>query len=191
MTGVTLGIDSATPYLALTLWSSEHGELASLAEDIGRDHARRIVPAIDDLLKRAGITPSSIEGIGVGIGPGSYVGVRVGIASATGLARAWGVPLAGAATLGALALRGLQPGERGVAILDARRGNVYAAAFERPQGPDEARLVSLSGPQKLPRDALHLRFGADAEHLFEGLPPDARYTAAAVSEHMPAVALYL
>ncbi len=191
--GIYLGIDSATRYLALALWHDERGLLAEYAEDLGRDHASRIVPELQRLFERARLEPGAVDGIGVGVGPGSYTGVRVGMATARGLGRAWGVPVAGASTLAGIALRGLAPGERGVAVVDARRGNVYAARFLRPRDPTEYRLTPLDEPRKLPREALAERaVEGDARlRVVEGVPPDAAHTAAVAGDEAPLEALYL
>lgn len=183
-----LGIDSATRYLALALWSPDGGLLAAYREDIGRDHAARIVPELQHLFERARSAPDSVAGIGVGVGPGSYTGVRVGLATAKGLARAWQVPLAGASTLAALALAGLAPGETGAAALDARRGNVYAAVYRRPVDPTDLALEVFRAPAKLPRSELA---ALGALHVVEDGAPDAALTAAAALQGAPAEALYL
>ncbi len=130
-----------------------------------------------------------MTGIGVGVGPGSYTGVRVGIATGRGLARAWGVPLGGASTLAALALAGLLPGESGIAALDARRGNVYAARYRRPEDPTDLRLETLHPTEKLSRSSLVERIGSD--RVIEGCGPDAALTASMAALGDPAEAVYL
>ena len=189
VTPVYLGIDSATRYLSLALWSPERGLLAEYREDVGRDHAARIVLEIERLFARARIEPGAVTGIGVGVGPGSYTGVRVGIATGQGLARAWGVPLGGASTLAALALAGLLPGASGIAALDARRGNVYAARFRRPDDPTDLHLETLHPTEKLARSSLIERLGSD--EVIEGCGPDAALTASMAPSGEPAEALYL
>ena len=186
---VHLGIDSATRFLALALWSPERGLLAEYREDVGRDHAARIVLEIERLFARARIEPAAVTGVGVGVGPGSYTGVRVGIATAQGLARAWGVPLGGASTLAALALAGLLPGASGIAALDARRGNVYAARYRRPDDPADLRLETLHPAEKLARSSLVERLGSDT--VIEGCGPDAALTASMALSGEPAEAIYL
>lgn len=189
MSDVYLGIDSATPYLSLALWSAERGLLAEFREHVGRDHAARIVPELEHLFARAHTTRDAVAGIGVGVGPGSYTGVRVGLATAQGLARAWGVRLGGASTLAALALSGLAPGETGAAALDARRGNVYAALFRRPDDPTDLRLDVVRPPRKIARNALADELG-DVPTI-EDRAPDAALSAAMASAGEPAEALYL
>ncbi|MFO7544957.1 MAG: tRNA (adenosine(37)-N6)-threonylcarbamoyltransferase complex dimerization subunit type 1 TsaB [Trueperaceae bacterium] len=190
--GVYLGIDCATPHMSLALVEQDGRVLARAAPDVGREHAARIVGAIDGLLGDAGVTRRDVTAIAVGVGPGSYTGVRVAIATAKGLARALGVPLHGGSTLAAVAAARLAAGERGVAVLDARRGNVYAALVERAHALGESahalvesahapaagaglerapRVRVLDGPLKLATVDLPDRF--PGERVLEGAPPDA------------------
>ncbi len=149
---IYLGLDTATPYLALALWSEEKGLLAHFADNIGRDHAKRIIVEIDKLFQTAKATPSQLAGIGVGIGPGSYTGVRVGIATAKALAKGLNVPLVGVSTLAATAYGALKDNERGIIALDARRGSVYAGVFEKKENEvqehspiQKTNLIALLG----------------------------------------------
>ena len=178
---VYLGIDTATPFLALALWSPEHGTLARFAETLERDHAKRLLDELGTLLSDAGLTKRHITGVGVGLGPGSYTGLRVGVAAAQGVARGLGVPLGGGSTLAAVAAgvfaKGAGSEEVGaevceaVVALDARRGNVYAGVFAK-QG--EA-VTCLQDERKWDRAALRAAY----PHLpyFEDGVPDASYLA--------------
>ncbi|MGD8561729.1 MAG: tRNA (adenosine(37)-N6)-threonylcarbamoyltransferase complex dimerization subunit type 1 TsaB [Desulfarculaceae bacterium] len=92
-------------------------------------HSRRLVPAIDFLLKQAGKGRKDLQGLAVTIGPGFFTGLRVGLATAQGLALGLGLPVCPVSSLRLLA-EGLA-GWRGRiwAVADARREMVYAAAF--------------------------------------------------------------
>lgn len=167
-----LGIDCATSYLALALVDPARGVLAASSEDVGRDHAALIVSALEALFAGADARPADVGRLGVGVGPGSYTGVRVALATAKGLARAWGVPLSGTSSLAALAGDEVAPGEEVVAVLDARRGNVYAQHLRRlPTAPGVKRLAAASEPLKLRREELAARF--PGVRLVEGARPDA------------------
>ena len=125
-----------------------------------------------------------------GVGPGSYTGLRVALATASGLARAVGAEVRGAPTFAALAAGVLGPGEEAVVTLDARRGNVYAAHCRRlPTASGLApRVEVLAGPVKLPGD--------EAGSLAPGVrvalaaAPDASALVANASEGPP-TAVYL
>lgn len=102
-------------------------------------HAESLIDALDRALLLAGVTLDDVAGIGVGRGPGSFIGVRTGIATAKGLALARGVPLVGLPTLLALAAAPELPDGVGLAVIDAKRGEVYAQLVERQAG--EARAI--------------------------------------------------
>lgn len=93
---------------------------------------------VDELQQKAGTTPDEIEGIVVGIGPGSYTGLRMGLVTARVLAFSFGVPVAGVSTLAALAegAPGAQP------VIDARRGEVFTLEDGLPvvRAPEDVRV---------------------------------------------------
>jgi len=96
-----------------------------------RPGSETLLPAIDALLRRARCKVGAIEAFAVCAGPGSFTGLRVGIATVKGLAFGSGVPVAAVGTLAALALRAPRTRNPIVAVLDARRDEVYAAGFAR------------------------------------------------------------
>ena len=139
-----LGIDTAIPTASVAL--TEDGEL--LAEEIhGRDvghengatarpmgnHAEVVLPLIGALLKKAHITLQQLSGIAVSIGPGSFTGLRIGLATAKGIAYESGLPLVGISTLQANAARVKNFNGVIASLLDARKGEVYIALFRRDQ----------------------------------------------------------
>ncbi|MEX1183148.1 MAG: tRNA (adenosine(37)-N6)-threonylcarbamoyltransferase complex dimerization subunit type 1 TsaB [Gemmatimonadota bacterium] len=103
-------------------------------------HAEALLPALDFLLRTARLDRSRIAGIVVGGGPGSFTGVRIAAATARGLARGLDVPLYACSSLAALALAVERPGAV-CALFDARRGEVYAACYEREAGTDALRTT--------------------------------------------------
>ena len=179
-----LVIDSATPACSVALLEGdrlvdEHHEL------VGRGHAERLVPMIEDLL--AGRMP---EAILVDCGPGSFTGVRVGLAAAHGLAIGWRCPLAGFSSMALIAAAAEVQGETAVALLGGH-GQLFVQSFGhdpldhldelRSLPPEEAAAV-ISAPLVLGSgaDALVSARGhgsarhavpraADARHLPEAL----------------------
>lgn len=125
-----LVIDTASAELALAL-AQDGVVVHSLVRDAGQDHSRLLLPAIDELLDG---DRSRLAGVAVVRGPGSYAGLRVGIATGEGLALALGIPIQGVATLEAVAAAsGL---EEVTAIHPAGRGEFAAQEFRagRPAG---------------------------------------------------------
>jgi len=110
-------------------------------------HSQTLLPMAQDLLKSCGYTPQQVEAVAVAAGPGSFTGIRIGVAAAKGFA--WGkeLPCYGVSTLEAMALNlGIWDGYV-VAVMDARRSQVYTATFLAEKGKltrlCEDRAISL------------------------------------------------
>jgi tRNA threonylcarbamoyladenosine biosynthesis protein TsaB len=93
-----------------------------------------VLADVDELLREAGMEPGDLGGVVVGTGPGSFTGVRIGVATARGLALALGIPLAGVSTLDALSAGA--PGA--LPVIDARRREVFVPL--RPAAPEELEV---------------------------------------------------
>ncbi len=128
-----LAVDTATSCssVALTAGDVHSGELlASLTLNSKVTHSRRLLTAIDWLLSESKVSFTELDGLAVGLGPGSFTGLRIGMATIKGMAMATGKPLLGVSTLDALALR--CSGEKPVyALLDARKKEVYTACYRQ------------------------------------------------------------
>ena len=125
-----LTIESATPRESVAVVARDGVVAASREVDAGRSRTEELLAAVDRVLGEAGVAPRDLDGIVVSSGPGRFTGLRVGLATAKGLALASGLPLFAAPTLRALALAA-RAGEAVVCpLLDARRGEVYGAVFE-------------------------------------------------------------
>ena len=138
MSRLILAFDTATDHcgLALGRWSDEDVETIAVADfDAPRAALGRLLPAVRDLLISEGLAPGDLCEIVVGRGPGSFTGVRIGVATAKGLAHGLGTPLFGAGTLDAIAWACATrfSGLLGV-VGDAMRGEVYPALFELADG---------------------------------------------------------
>jgi tRNA threonylcarbamoyladenosine biosynthesis protein TsaB len=127
-----LGLSTATPRGSVAL--VRDGEsLASTDYEDEKRHAERIFGSIDDVLSRVGVTRSDIDAVACDIGPGSFTGVRVGVATAKGIGFALGVPVVGVCGLEAMAraAHAATPGHKWVvALLDGRRGETFYAAYD-------------------------------------------------------------
>lgn len=124
-----LALDSSTDLLSVALVTPEGKAEASL--DLGLRHAERIVDLVDFCLSRASLKPTDLDLIACARGPGSFTGLRIGMATAKGMALALGKPWISVPTLDCLAW-GREAFQGAVApVLDGRRGRVYTAVYER------------------------------------------------------------
>lgn len=136
-----LAIDTSTLRAAVAL-ETPGGRVLTAPADAARRHAAGLVPAIRDLLRRAALAPRDLATLAVGLGPGSFTGLRVGLAAAKALAYATGCPLVGLDSLEAMARNAPPDAGRVRVAVDAQRGELYVADFAR-DGPD-APLVRLA-----------------------------------------------
>lgn len=159
MTGLVLGIETATVLGGIALVSADGELLGEISLRNHESHSERILPAADWLLKTLGIALRDCAAVAVSQGPGSFTGLRAGIATAKGLAFSLGVPLFGIPTLAALAANAPPGAGLVCAVLNARRGEVFRAFFHRgPTGPQQCEPDSLVPLQlladELPADCL-------------------------------------
>jgi len=122
--------------LALALGDGGEQALAEVSVDAGRSHLEMLLPCIHELLDNAGMVMQDMEAIAVGIGPGAFSGLRVGIATARALAQSLEIPLYGSGTLDALARElaaGIEKGDGALVLplIDARRGQVFTQLFRK------------------------------------------------------------
>lgn len=134
---IVLGLDTSTPSTVAGLRLADGTTLQARDDPAGGErpgHATRLLPLASALLADAGLEWSAITRIAVGVGPGTFTGLRIGVATARGLAQSLAVELAGVSSLTALshAARAKRSDETGVlAVIDARRGEVFVAAYDR------------------------------------------------------------
>jgi tRNA threonylcarbamoyladenosine biosynthesis protein TsaB len=122
-----LAIDTSTETLAL---AAQRGDSwASLCLRRGLQHSSGLLPLAESLLKELGMNASDLELLVCSRGPGSFTGIRIGLATAMGISHGRGIPLVGVATLDALALPWAAWDGDVCAVLDARKGKYYAAVF--------------------------------------------------------------
>ena len=137
-----LAVDTATEACSAALGNS--GRIVENHIYGPREHMQQLLPMIDELLDEAGVSLRDVDAIAFGRGPGSFTGVRIGLGIVQGLAFATGLPLIPVSTLAALAQSGVTDavacGDRILAAIDARMGEVYWGWFELD---GERRVVAL------------------------------------------------
>lgn len=199
-----LGFDTATTATAVALRSSD-GATTEARDDPAAgerpQHTSDLLGLASGLIDAAGLDWSDLQAIAVGLGPGTFTGLRVGVATARGLAQALAVPLIGVSSMKALALPATAIGpeeamgsaaglaERSespvLAALDARRGEVFLAAYARgddfaelaaprPLKPQEiaAALAQIDGAKPVAVGDGALRFAAELQDAGALIPAE-------------------
>jgi tRNA threonylcarbamoyladenosine biosynthesis protein TsaB len=154
-----LALDTSTRFASVAAWDER--VLASASEKV-TTHSERLMAMIDEVLREAGWQPRELDAIACGAGPGSFTGLRIGLATAKGLCFALGRPLALVSSLEALAARA--PDGRVCAVIDAYKREVYAGRFAVERGVPRAE-----GPEEvLPPERLRDRLVAPVVLLGDG-----------------------
>ena len=161
-----LGIDTSTPIGSVALIDGEN-IVAEHTLNIVQAHSSRLMPAIDTVLKWGEITPNDLEGCAVGIGPGSFTGVRIGVATAKSLCYAVDKPIVGVSTLAAIGYNLRWADGFVCPILDARRSEIYGSIFDG--GAAWQRLTDdLCLPIEAFLDELDSHISPDSTIIFVG-----------------------
>ena len=108
--------------------------LASGYQDTGLTHSRTLMPIVEHILKNTGLSMSDMDAVAVAAGPGSFTGIRIGVAAAKGLAFAADKPAIGVSTLAAMARNVAFCDGLVICAMDARRNQIYNALFEAKDG---------------------------------------------------------
>lgn len=143
-----LVIDTSTRYGGVAVAEGEKilAERLSVSE---RTIAARLPTLVEEVLADAGLTMAELQGVGVVVGPGSFTGVRVGVACAKGIAYALDIPVAPCSSLELLAMNFPHASHPVCVMLDARKGEVYAACFEVTTLPRPLTEQVAISPEKL------------------------------------------
>jgi len=147
-----LGIDTATPQVSVAI-----GDDGAVRGEIrlgrGRRHAEQLAPAIEYLCRELDVELDRLSGIAVGLGPGLFTGLRVGITTAKTMAQALRVPVVGVASLDLIAYPVRYTNRLVVALLDARRGEVFHARYlPVPGGVQRVGDYEVGAPADLVAD---------------------------------------
>jgi tRNA threonylcarbamoyladenosine biosynthesis protein TsaB len=140
-----LGVDTSTAHAAVALGGID-GAVTVAVSDPTQQHGRGLLPAVRDLLRRAGLRISDLGGFAVGLGPGSYTGLRVGITAIKTLAYATGRPVVGIESFDIVARNAPGAVMRVAVIGDAQRGDLYIAEFKRDSAN---RALQRLGPTRV------------------------------------------
>lgn len=129
-----LAIDTSTENCSVALhWNNTlHTQVA----ESPREHSQRLLPFVEQVLQQGQVSLAQLDGLVVGVGPGSFTGVRIGVSMAQGLAFSCGLPVFAVSSLQALAQRAIRQHQAPAvaACIDARMGEVYYALYQNDNG---------------------------------------------------------
>jgi tRNA threonylcarbamoyladenosine biosynthesis protein TsaB len=146
---IVLGIDTATPQTSVAL-GSERGSVAQMSLSVRRSHEEVVAPVIEQLLRWSDLSLSQLGGIAVGVGPGLFTGLRVGVETARTLAQVLVCPIVAIPSLDVLAFT-LREARRLIgAVIDARRGEVFYGLYRPvPGGVTRVGEFAVASPDGL------------------------------------------
>ncbi len=153
---ITLGIETATAICSIGL-AHDQTVLAIESEDAGRRHSVVLVDMIERVLTDACLERDAVQGVAVSAGPGSFTGLRIGMALVKGICLANEIPLAVVSTLHALAVASGSESDEICACLDARHEALYSGIYKRSR----AGLVTAQADASRPIDELVDVLGSD------------------------------
>ncbi len=173
-----LALETATVVSSVAV-ATEERLLAEVTAAAKLTHSETLQPHIAMALEMASVRREEVGAVAVSIGPGSFTGLRIGLAAAKAMAYAWQVPLAGVDTLASLAMGCPWPGAKTAALIDAQKGNVYLALYEWKVGLPEmlwpaevvpleqaiGRLAALKDPVMMAGDIVQQKLVS-----WDGLP---------------------
>jgi tRNA threonylcarbamoyladenosine biosynthesis protein TsaB len=181
--GVTLAIESAVAGGSLSLLDPTGREIESwVGSDTNVARAEDLIVNIDALLSTAGLTTSDLGLIAVSAGPGSFTGIRIGIATALGLKNGLGIPMSSSSVLGSIVTANVAKASRGLrfcSVVPSGRGAVSLGTFELNDGTQRERQEPRTIPASeltsfvAQNEDLHFLVHSD---LFADIPPTRRVT---------------
>ena len=179
---LTLAIDTAANFCSACVWDEASDHVVAQEErDIGRGHAEQLMQLVETVMRSGGRDYAELGRIAVAVGPGSFTGIRVGVAAARGFGLALGIPVVGVTTLEALAAdaEGLASGPFVVAVRGGR-GQYFMQEFD-------ASGHALGGPAATDETAVVEAIPAEASMLVGNAAADIAVRLAAEGREMPAV----
>ncbi len=164
MTLLLLGLDTATPVTTVAVVRADMGTgsievLDERSHSDPRRHGEVLPVLVREVLAVSRLTPADLQAVAVGVGPGAYTGLRVGMATASALAQSLEVPVFGAVTLDAIAYASGRTDPFAV-VTDARRREVFTSSyrdFRTPEGPPEVGTPEVIAPALRGRTVLALQ----------------------------------
>lgn len=176
MSETILALDAASAACSVAVWRA--GEIVAHRELLmARGHAEALMPLVLETMAAAKLEFCDLTRIAVGVGPGSFTGIRIALATARGLALAAGLPVAGVDSFSAVAA-GVSPalrrGRTLLVVIDSKRRELFGRYFDSELGPASDPLVGDPDALLYARPPGPLLIAGDGAHLLPGLPDATR-----------------
>ena len=160
-----LGIDTSSKFLSIAV-SEDKNIIKEESYLLDRQHSSQLVPKIKELLKKSRLSIKKIDGFVIGIGPGSFTGLRIGVSTVKGFGIALGKPCIGVASIDAIACNAVGvSGNEIIPVIDAKRGQVYAAIYRKKGN----QIIRISEYLLLPIDKLMKKIKGSPVFLGDGV----------------------
>jgi len=167
-----LGIETSTKTCSIALADGKKVR-DEISLHLGLSHSERIIPLLDEILKRNGMAIKDVDGIAVSIGPGSFTGIRVGVSTARGLAQSLNIPLVGIPSLDGLAFGTGTSGEVVCPMIDALRREIYTALYKGRKRLTPHQLIGIEKWLEILKDKKEtILFLGDPVDIYENLIKD-------------------
>ena len=162
-----LAIDTSSQNATVAVMSDER-LIGEYTVNNGKTHSQIIMPLISDIVKKSGLDINDIDVFACGVGPGSFTGLRIGIATAKALSQACKKKIIGVSSVEAVAKAFEYSNMLVCPIIDARRGDVYNAVFENDVRKTSDRAINID-ELLLSLDGKDVLFAGDAVNLYRDL----------------------
>jgi len=177
-----LGIETSTKTCSIALADGEKIR-DEISLHLGLSHSERIIPLLDEILKRNGMAIRDVDGIAVSIGPGSFTGIRVGVSTGRGLAQSLGIPIVGIPSLDGLAFGIGETGEIISPMIDALRREIYTALYKGRKRLTPHQLIGIEDWLEILKDRREtILFLGDPLDIYENLIKDSLKNKAKIVE---------
>lgn len=176
MSPTILALDAASAACSVAVWRDGR-ILASRSRPMTQGHAEVLMPLVLETLAAAGLGFDSLERIAVGVGPGSFTGIRIALAAARGIALAAGLEVVGVDSFSAVAAAldpALRKGRSLLVAIDSRRSEVFGQYYDAAGKPRGEPLVLVPADLAALRPAGPLLIAGDGAHLLPDIPESVR-----------------
>ncbi|MDP2911040.1 MAG: tRNA (adenosine(37)-N6)-threonylcarbamoyltransferase complex dimerization subunit type 1 TsaB [Candidatus Omnitrophota bacterium] len=160
-----LGIDTSSKFLSIAV-SEDKNIIREELYLLDRQHSSQLVPKIKELIGKSKLSIKKIDGFVIGVGPGSFTGLRIGVSAVKGFGIALGKPCIGVASIDAIACNAaIANNNEIIPIIDAKRGQVYAAIYRKKAN----QIIRISEYLLLPIDTLMKKIKGSPVFLGDGV----------------------